>query len=256
MSVLARRLRTIQSWQATLFVALVALGFLIAAQVRSEAPRVQYTSQERQPLIQAALGLQSQQKELQASILALRDQIAAAESSSQGNDVLVRQLNDQLLKDRIAAGLVALQGPGVVIQLEDSTDPVPPGGSTTDYLVSGRDVRAVVEELWLAGAEAVAVNDERVVVNTAILDIGGSILVNSAYLAGPYQVRAIGPADLYDQLAQSRTWQDFLAARAVKYGIRVAIARPTDLVIPAYAGSVAIRYARPVASPPAPTAAP
>ena len=58
-------------------------------------------------------------------------------------------------------------------------------------------MRTVVEELWLAGAEGVAVNGERVTVATAILDIGGSVLVNSAYLAPPYQVSAIGPTDLY-----------------------------------------------------------
>ena len=87
-----------------------------------------------------------------------------------------------------------------MIQLSDSTLPVPPDGNQRDYLVSGQDVLAVVEELWLAGAEAVAVNGERVTVTTAIVDIGGSVLVNSAYIAPPYDVKAIGPAALYDTL--------------------------------------------------------
>jgi len=248
------RIRSIPTWEITLFVALVALGFLVTAQLRSETPRVQYTSQERAPLIETALGLQAQQKALQGQILDLRSRIAATETSNQGSDAIVKQLNDALFQARLAGGLTALEGSGLVIQLEDAPQAAQSTGGA-DLLVTGRDVRSVVEQLWLAGAEAVAVNDERVVSTTSILDIGGSLLVNSAYLAPPYQVEAVGPTDLYSQLAGSASWVDFVAARAGQNGIRLSIAEPADLVVPAYAGSVTIRYARPPASP-APSASP
>ena len=254
MTGLGARVRSIPTWEVTLFVALVALGFLIAAQLRSEAPRVEYTSQERAPLIETALGLQSQQKGLQAQILDLRSRIAAAEASNEGSDATVQQLNDGLFQARVSAGLTALEGAGLVVQLEDGQQPLQAAGSA-DELVTGLDVRTVVEELWLAGAEAVAVNDERVVSTTAIIDIGGSLLVNSAYLAPPYQVKAVGPADMYAQLASSASWIEFVSARAGQGGIQLAIAQPSDLVLPAYGGTVTIRYAQPPASP-APTANP
>ena len=97
------RLRQVPSWEVTLFVALVTLGFLITAQLRSETPRVQYTSQERAPLIETALGLQTQQKGLQAQILDLRSRIAAAEVATQGGDAVAKQLNDALFQARISA---------------------------------------------------------------------------------------------------------------------------------------------------------
>jgi uncharacterized protein YlxW (UPF0749 family) len=175
---LGQRLRSFPVWQATLFLALAALGFIVVAQLRSEKPRIRYTTQERQPLIEAVTGLQSQQDQLQAQILDLRARISAAETSTQGSDELVRQLNEQLLHSRIAAGLVALEGPGVVLQLDNSVAPADAAGNDADYTVSGADVRAVVEELWLAGAEAICVNDERVVPTTAIVDIGGTVLVH------------------------------------------------------------------------------
>ena len=78
---------------------------------------------------------------------------------------------------------------------------MPPGGSESDYLVGSRDIRTVVEELWGAGAEAIAVNGERITPTTAIIDVGSSLLVNSAYLTPPYQVTALGAADLYDRLS-------------------------------------------------------
>jgi len=254
MSGVRARFRSITTWEITLFAALAALGFLVTAQLRSETPRVQYTSQERAPLIETALGLQAQQKALQGQILDLRNRITTAETSNQGSDALVKQLNDALFQARVAGGLTALEGSGLVIQLEDAPQAAQAAGGA-DLLVTGRDVRTVVEQLWLAGAEAVAVNDERVVSTTAILDIGGSLLVNSAYLAPPYQVEAVGPKDLYSQLAASASWVDFVAARAGQNGIRLSIAVPGDLIVPAYAGSVTIRYARTPASP-APSASP
>lgn len=254
MSGMRARIGSIPTWQITLFIALALLGFLIAAQVRSEAPRVRYTSQERAPLIDTAVELQARQKALQAQILDLRSRITTAEADTQGSDTVARQLNDALFQARLSAGLTALEGGGLVVQLEDALQ-VSQAAGGADLLVTGRDVRTVVEELWLAGAEAVAVNDERVVPTTSIIDIGGSLLVNSAYLAPPYQVKAVGPADLYAQLAASAGWVAFVALRAGQNGIRLAIAEPSDLVVPAYAGSVTIRYAHPPASP-APSANP
>ena len=252
MSGLAARVRALPSWQLTLFGALVAIGFLVAAQVRGEAPRVRYTTQERLPLVEAVVTLQAQQDGLKEKILDLRSQITAAEEGAAGSDQLVRQLNEALLAARVAAGIVALEGPGLVLQLEDSQAPVPPGGSAADYLVSARDLRIAVEELWLAGAEAIAVGGERITPTTAIVDIGGSVLVNSAYLAPPYQVAAIGPADLYDQLVASPGFVELIAARADRFGIRVSFAQPDTVVVPAYAGSVTLRYARPPAASPSP----
>lgn len=252
MTSLGQRLRTVPGWQVTLFGALAALGFLVAAQARGEAPRVRYTTQERAPLVETVGALQAQQDALKQQILDLRERVSAAEAAATGSDQLVRQLNDALMAARVAAGIVALEGPGLVLQLEDSQVPVAPDRSAADYRVSADDIRAVVEELWLAGAEAIAVNDERVVPATAFVDIGGSVLVNSAYLAPPYQVVAIGSADLYDQLVGAPGFVDLVRARADRFGIRISFAEPPSVTVPAYAGSVTLRYARPAPPSPAP----
>lgn len=249
MATFASRLRAIGSWQVTLFLALAALGFLVAAQLASEGPRVRYTTQERTPLVETVLGLQARQDELKAQILELRERIAELEAAGEGSAVLTRQLSADLEAARIAAGLVPLTGPGIVLQLEDSVAAVPGDPNDAPYLVSAADLLTVVEELWLAGAEAVAINGERVMPVTAIVEIGGSILVNSAYLAGPFQVSAIGPPDMVDRLTGSEGFVDLLRARAESYGIRVSLATPESVDIPAYAGSVNLMYSRPVPSP-------
>ncbi|MHB8397541.1 MAG: DUF881 domain-containing protein [Candidatus Limnocylindrales bacterium] len=244
------------TWQVTLGAALLVLGFVIAAQLQSEVPRTTYTSQERVPLVQTALELQSQQDALKQQLLDLRTRIADVESQSQGNATSVRRLNDSLQRARIAAGLIALHGPGLVIQLADSDTPIPPGANTSDYQVSATDVRTIVREVWLAGAEAVAVNGERVTVSTAIVDIGGSLLVNSAYLAPPYQVSAIGAPDLYQAMSSAPSFVAFIRARAQTFGIKVSVAQPSDVTVPAFAGLVNLRWAQPVLPSTAPSAAP
>jgi uncharacterized protein YlxW (UPF0749 family) len=244
-----RWLRNIPSWQITLGAALLVLGFLIAAQLGSERPRVRYTTQERTPLLETATELQAQQDGLKARILELREDIQAVEGQGAGSADLVRQLNAQLQEARIAAGLIPLTGTGIVLQLDDSQALVPLGASQADYLVGSHDVRSVVEELWVAGAEAIAINGERVTATTAIIDIGSSLLVNSAYLAPPYQVTALGPTDLYDRLSRSPGFIDFVRARAEAYGIRLSFAEPESVDMPAFAGTVTLRYSRPLASP-------
>ncbi len=244
-----RRLRSIPSWQSTLGLALLGLGFLVAAQLASEGPRVRYTTQERSPLIETATELQSQLDTLKAAILDLREKIQEAEQSGQGSAALVKDLNAQLQNARIAAGLIPLTGTGIVLQVEDSLEPVAPDSNEADYLVGARDIRILVEELWAAGAQAVAVNGERITPTTSVIDIGSSILVNSAYLLPAYQITALGADDLYARLSASPGFVDFIRARAETYGIRVSFAEPDSVDIPAFAGTVTLRYARPETTP-------
>lgn len=242
MTTVRDRLRAIPSWQLTLALALLALGFLIAAQLAAEGPRVRYTTQERSTLVETALGQQAEQADLKTRILDLRAQISELEGQGPGADASVRQLNADLEAARIAAGLVSLQGPGIVFRLEDSGAP----GVDADALVTAHDVRVIVDELWLAGAEAIAVNGERVTVSTAFLDIGDSVLANSAYLAPPYTIAAIGPPDLYDRIRASASFQALVANRIDGAGLQLSVAQLGDVDVPAFAGSVTVRFGRPV----------
>jgi len=255
MTSLVGRVRSIPSWQVTLGLALLALGFLIAAQMASEGPRVQYTTQERTPLVATVLDLQKQQDQLKQQVLDARAAIQQLEAAGEGGAAVTKQLNDQLQNAQIAAGLVAMTGPGLVIQLSDSTLTVPADGNQQDYLVSGSDVLTVVDQLWAAGAEGMAINGERVVVSTAVVDIGGSVVVNGAYVAAPYQITAIGPGTLFDTLTHQPGFADFVRARSEAFGIGVSYATPDSVDLPAYAGSMNLRYGRAVETP-APTAVP
>lgn len=241
MSALLTRVRALPSVQVTLAGALLVLGFLIAAQIAAEGPRIRYSTEERSPLIETALGLQTQQEALKTEILGLRRRIGDLEAQDPGAAESLRRLYAELEQARIAAGLIAVTGPGLAFRLEDGTQ----GGGGVDALVSARDVRILVEELWLAGAQGIAVNGERLVGSSAVIDIGGSMLINSAYLAPPYTITAIGPKDLYARLRASVAFVEFVQGRVEPSGLRLSVAELDKADLPAFAGTVGIRYAHP-----------
>jgi uncharacterized protein YlxW (UPF0749 family) len=111
MTTLARRVRSIPTWQVTLGGALLC-SVPDRRTAAAEGPRVRYTSQERTPLVETALSLQSQQDGLKERIVALRNSIGQIEEDSAGSQVALRSLNDQLEEARIAAGLIPLTGSG------------------------------------------------------------------------------------------------------------------------------------------------
>jgi uncharacterized protein YlxW (UPF0749 family) len=239
-SALVARLRGFPSVEVTLSMALLVLGFLIAAQIAAEGPRIRYSTEERSPLIATALELQAQQDTLKADILGLRQQIGQLEAQDPGAAESLRRLYADLEQARLAAGLIAISGPGLAFRFEDGTP-----GSGVDALVSAQDVRVLVQELWLAGAEGISVNGERLAATSAVIDIGGSILVNSAYLAPPYTITAVGPPDLYDRLQGSVAFVEFVQGRIERSGMSLSVAQLETVDLPAFAGTVNLAFAKP-----------
>src|SRR5436189_127421 len=75
-------------------------------------------------------------------------------------------------------GLAAMRGPGLKVTLDDSKLDKPPAGNVNDLVIHSQDVQAVVNALWQAGAEAVAINGQRLVGTSAVLCVGNTLLLN------------------------------------------------------------------------------
>ena len=95
------------------------------------------------------------------------------------------------------------RGPGAVVTLTDA--PVTEGEEGADVeRVLDSDIQRAVNGLWSVGAEAIAVNGQRLTAQSAIRSAAGAILVNYRPLKPPYRVEAIGPPDLAERFQGDR----------------------------------------------------
>ena len=94
------------------------------------------------------------------------------------------------------------------------------------------DLQRVVNALWAGGAEAVAINDQRLTGLSAIRSAGDAVLVDLQPLVGPYRVEAIGDPDaMRTSLLRSGT-SDFLQLLGTQYGIRSGVTTQSRLDLP------------------------
>jgi uncharacterized protein YlxW (UPF0749 family) len=117
----------------------------------------------------------------------------------------------------------------------------PRSGDPDDGRVTDRDLQTVVNEIWVAGAEAVAVNGQRLTALSAIRSAGEAILVDFRPLNPPYALRAVGPASMRTDFVEGFGGSYLQVLR--DYGIEYTVQDSTELRLPASAG-VAVRYAR------------
>jgi uncharacterized protein YlxW (UPF0749 family) len=143
----------------------------------------------------------------------------------------------------LVAGLVPLRGAGLKITMDDSLLKEAPSGDVNDLVIHSQDVQAVVNALWRAGAEAIAINNQRLVSTSAVLCVGNTLLLNGTVHSPPYVVTAVG-ADRVRFDGDTLVKQ--LKQDAVSFGLRVAVSRESTLELPAFTGPTKLQFARPV----------
>jgi len=128
----------------------------------------------------------------------------------------------------VAAGAEAVTGPGVRVVVDDA-----PTASTDREVVLDEDLQRLVNGLWVAGAEAVAINGQRLTNLTAIREAGSAITVNFTSLRRPYVVEAVGdPQQLPARFVESDGGSWWLNLRSV-YGVQFTLTSEESLTVPA-----------------------
>lgn len=224
-----------------LIVALV-LGAMLSLQWNSPSPPTP-TGHERATKL-AIQRLEAEQEELKTTIARLRAELDAYQQQSTAQTKLLEEIKAQLAEQKLYAGLLPVQGPGVQVVLDDGAQRVV-SLSPGDYLIHEYDIRDVINLLWMAGSEAIAVNQERVVTTTSIYCVGSTIMVNNTRLSPPYIIQAIGPSDVQSEVLRNPSYLRELKDRAARYNVQFKVSKASNLRLPAYAGSFVVRYARP-----------
>jgi uncharacterized protein YlxW (UPF0749 family) len=147
------------------------------------------------------------------------------------------ELTVKLRSLQVSTGFVAVRGPGMRITVSDNPD------GTPDGRVRATDLRLLVNGLWQAGAEAIAINGRRLSGVSAIVNSSISVTVDQSPLTPPYVVSAIGDDTLAGRLESSSTAIQFQAL-AQQFGFVVDRQNDPELLLPSAPESqLRLRYA-------------
>ncbi len=209
----------------------VALGFMLSVQFKT-------TEMEKTIRVERVEDLSERLKQVESE----------KEWLSQELDELKKEGGNSALKVEIGrlkmlAGLSDIVGKGVEIVLDDSKILSKPGDNPNLYIIHDEDLLRVLNELRAAGAEAISVNDQRILAMSEVRCAGPTVLINNVRSTPPYVIKAIGnPKNLTSALR--------LRGGVVEtfkfWGIHVEINDSDNIFIPAFKGTQNYEFARPL----------
>jgi uncharacterized protein YlxW (UPF0749 family) len=223
----------------------IVMGFVVAVVWNgASTPSSGSSTSSRERTASTIARLEKEQEELKATIGQLRNQIDEYQRRAPANAQTLAEITAEINRQQMLAGLTALEGPGIRVTLDDSSAPSPVlGAGANAYIVHEYDLRDIVNLLWLAGSEAIAINDERVVVTTSIYCVGSTVMVNDTRLSPPYRIQALGDPTRQEEALSNTAYLKDLRERVKRYGLQFKFSRMGQLVIPAYSGRLSLRYA-------------
>ncbi|MGH8901309.1 MAG: DUF881 domain-containing protein [Egibacteraceae bacterium] len=214
------------------------VGFSLTAAV-SAGREAQRAANARKDELIALIGVRQQRtEELAASLAAVRGELHAAQTQAAAG----LPIRAEVARMEAASGLSALRGPGLRLRIDDAKGACPTS-RREDCRIQDVDLQLAVNTLFGLGAEAVAINGERVIATTAIRNAGGSVLVNYRVLVAPYEINAIGsPTELAQGLQASKLGRDFRIWRNT-YGLELDAKPAKSLDLPSYTGGSRLQAA-------------
>lgn len=227
---------------ALALVAVVALvtGFVLVGQVKTQLLTPSNQVARYQALVRSVQDLESTNASERARIANLRDEIDALEAAAADRSATTQALENQVSDLRAHAGLVAVHGPGVEVDLSNGV----PGPETTGaagYLVNFEDVQDVVDLLFAQGAEAVAVNGRRITPLTAYSGSEGEVVIDQGPpLSSPIKILAIGDRNRMVAALDDPSVLPDIRAREVQFDLSLKVTGLPDVLLPAYDSSLQI----------------
>ncbi|MFE2600513.1 DUF881 domain-containing protein [Streptomyces sp. NPDC059396] len=217
-----------------------------AAQARISAPVV---AKEREELIDRINVETSTADELEKSVEKLRGEVVARQRAA-----LRAHGGDTGERIALLAGATPVRGPGVKLVVDDARESGSDGGGPRDSggfsdtgRVRDRDMQRVVNGLWESGAEAIAINGQRLTSLSAIRAAGDAVLVDNRPLVPPYTVLAVGDGKKLSTAFQDSADGRYLHSLQQNFDIRTSISDQEEVRLPA-APSLIVRTAEPGAA--------
>jgi uncharacterized protein YlxW (UPF0749 family) len=223
------RLRT----RIALVLVAVAVGFLVGVQARSsEQASSRLAAESPEDLTRILADLNAEADRLAHEVSDLQVRLVRYRTSAERDDLLLEDAQKTLADLRVLSGTVPVRGPGVVIRISDP-----------DRRVSWELLLDLVQELRDAGAEAIAVDERRVVASTWFGPASSGVAVDGVETAPPFEVRAVGPGEAIAEALGIPGGP--VAVISAQPDVTLEVFQEGRLLLPALQREIAFRYARP-----------
>ncbi len=199
----------------------ILLGIMLALQYKSinvNQSLASYETKRLDELKTELIKLQDQKISLQGKLQELEKENQTYAKVKAGDSEAAKQIQENLNKARIFAGLETVKGKGIIVTLDNNAF----------IHVFDSDIYDVVNELRAAGAQAISVNDERVVAMTEIREAGQYIMVNGRPQKAPFTIKAIADPD---DLERSLTMLGGVIENLEDAQLKVSIKKSDEIVI-------------------------
>jgi uncharacterized protein YlxW (UPF0749 family) len=176
-------------------------------------------------------------------------QVDAARAGPAANDTQVAALLAQVAPVAVDAGLVPMRGPGLVVTLTDAQRDVngrfPRDASPDDLVVHQQDIQAVLNAMWSGGAEAIQMQDQRLIATSAPRCVGNTLLLGGRTYSPPYTVTAIGDVPRMQAALAAAPLVTLYKQYVVRFGLGYTEEPRAEVTVVGYSEPVAMHYARP-----------
>lgn len=163
----------------------------------------------------------------------------ARQASTQNNEDLEKK-EEEITRGNKVIGLSEVTGPGVIVTLSDSKKDSSSVLNPSTLLVHDVDVLSVINELKNAGAEAISINDQRLIPTTSISCGGNIIDINGEKVGAPFEIKAIGLPEQLAALSRQGGYLEILQEASVG----VELKKSNNITIPRYTGTISFEYAQ------------
>lgn len=205
---------------AIMFVCII-LGIMLSLQYKSVNYNQSIASFENKRLDELKdelITLQNQKNSLQERLQELEKENQTYAKVKAGDSEAAKQIQNNLMKARIFAGLETVKGKGIIINLDNNGL----------VMVKDYDILNLVNELRASGAQAISVNDERIVAMTEIREAGQYIVINGKQMNAPFVIKAIADPD---ELERSLSLMGGVVEGLEEDMLNVSIKKADEIVI-------------------------
>lgn len=206
---------------------------------RSDSPR----------LVDLVRDAQQSVDRLSAQRQSLTEQIGAVHGRV-GSHGTVMRLQAEADVLGVDAGVVPMRGPGLVITLTDAQRDAegrfPRDATPDDLVVHEQDILAVLNALWIGGAEAVQMQDQRLIATSEPRCVGNTLLLGGRTYSPPYVLTAIGDVPAMQAALAAAPLVTLYKQYVIRFGLGYTEEPRADVQVVGYTDPLSIKYARPL----------